>query len=93
MTHVVVRGTCRSHYNLASPCHPIILVDLSRLIVDTCVVMSRLYSKLFPELLCHFLGLGSRQCIDDAGAIWVMGLDESGDALYEVFLQCRFLAD
>ena len=86
MTHAVAPDTCRGHYNLASPCHPIVLVELPLLAVDTCVVMSRLYSPLFPEFLCHFLGLGSRQRIDDASIIWVVCLDESRDVLHEVLL-------
>lgn len=93
MTHVQVLVTCRGHYNLASPCHPVILVDLSLLVVDTCVVMPCLYSPLFPEFLRHLLGLGSGERIYDASVIRVMCLDEPRDVLHEVFLQGRFFAD
>ena len=93
MTHAVVSDTCRGHYNLASSCRPIVLVDLSLLGIDTCVIVSRLYSPVFPEFLCHFLGLNSRQHIDDASIIRVMCLDKSRNVLHEVFLQGRFLAD
>lgn len=93
MTYAVVPDTYRGHYNLASPCRPVVLIDLSLFVVDTCVVMSRLYSPFLPEFLCYFLGLGSRQRIDDASATWVMCLDESRDVLQKVFLHSWFLTD
>ena len=92
MARIEIPDTCGGHYDFASTCHPIVLVDFALLVVDTGVVMPCFDTPLFPEFLSHFFGVGSGERIYNPGVVGVMCFYEACHVLNEVLLQAWFLA-